>query len=198
MKRREFIASTAAVLVTDMNALHLGQAEAPPKPGLYEWRVYRLHQGAQGKRLEQWFAHAAPFYARHGFGPIAYFNVQIGPFTPSLVQLFAYPALADRSARWNALGSESDWQRQLESLETGAELPYDDLEVRLLEALPFAPAWQPTPPGTRHKIYELRVYQSPTERQLRAVVERFAGGETDVFHRAGFYPVLYSTTLAAP
>jgi hypothetical protein len=41
----------------------------------------------------------------------------------------------------------------------------------------------------------LRVYHSPTWRQLKALHERFAGPEIQIFHRVGIHPILYSSTL---
>src|SRR6266849_4665386 len=52
----------------------------------------------------------------------------------------------------------------------------------------------PEPPKTP-RLFELRVYHSPTWRQLKALHERFAGPEIQIFHRVGVNPVLYSSTL---
>ena len=48
------------------------------------------------------------------------------------------------------------------------------------------------------RIFELRVYHSPTQRQLRLLHERFAGPEIKIFHRVGIHPILYSTTAIGP
>src|SRR5262249_54427490 len=44
----------------------------------------------------------------------------------------------------------------------------------------------------------LRVYHSPTQRQLRALHERFSGSEIKIFHRVGVHPILYSSTVIGP
>jgi len=213
LKRRNFLASSALALPSLAAAHGLTQAAGGPgaapaafKPGVFEWRTYRLHQGAQGGRLDTWFAtQALPLYAKHGFAPMAFFGESIGPYTPSLLQVIPYANLGERERLWAALEADPAYQAALDTLEmpavTGSypEPPYDDLEVRFLEALPIQPVWQPAPAGqTPHKIYEVRLYQSPTERQARFVRERFESGEVVVFQRSGFDPVVYGRALAGP
>ena len=48
------------------------------------------------------------------------------------------------------------------------------------------------------KGYELRIYESPTVRQLNYLHNRFAGGEIDIFHKSGIHPVLYADTMVGP
>jgi hypothetical protein len=45
------------------------------------------------------------------------------------------------------------------------------------------------------RVFELRVYHSPTQRQLQILHQRFAGPEIGIFHRCGIYPILYANTL---
>lgn len=44
----------------------------------------------------------------------------------------------------------------------------------------------------------MRLYHSPTQRQLQMVHERFTGAEIPIFHRSGVHPILYADTLAGP
>jgi hypothetical protein len=172
-----------------------GQATASPgAPGFIELRIYRLAIGPEGGRLAHFLSNAAPLFQRHGFGPIGYFNLSIGPLTPTLVQVLAYRTLGERMHLWDALDADNDWTSAVNAL-TSAGPAYDDLEVRLLRTLSIQPPWQPV---SGHQIYELRVYRSPTVRQLKVLVERFTGGEVDVFHRAGFFPIFYTTSIAGP
>jgi hypothetical protein len=41
----------------------------------------------------------------------------------------------------------------------------------------------------------LRIYESPTNRQLGYLHDRFAGGEIDIFHKSGVHPILYADTI---
>lgn len=176
------------------------QAGRIDKPGLYELRIYRMHQGPQGKQIDQWLTQRAiPLHQKHGFAPMGFFHVSIGDFTPKMIQVIAYRSLAEREARWAALEADPDWTAIINELAADLTQPaFDDLEVRFLKALPFSPAWEPTPEDKKQKIYEIRTYQSPSERQLGVLTHRFASGEVDVFHRSGFVPVLYSHQIAGP
>jgi hypothetical protein len=44
----------------------------------------------------------------------------------------------------------------------------------------------------------LRVYHSPTWKQLAALHERFRGPEIKIFHRSGIHPILYGSTVIGP
>ena len=46
-----------------------------------------------------------------------------------------------------------------------------------------------------NRVFELRVYHSPTARQNKALHERFSGHEIKIFHRVGVNPILYTTTV---
>lgn len=213
MERRRFLTHAAAALplagALPASAAALGTAQTSElpndaqagridKPGLYELRIYRMHQGPQGGQMDQWLTQRAiPLHQKHGFAPMGFFHVSIGDLTPKLIQVIAYRSLAEREARWAALESDPDWTAIVNELAADLHQPaFDDLEVRFLKALPFSPAWEPTPADKRHKIYEIRTYQSPSERQLGVLIHRFASGEVDVFHRSGFVPVLYSYEIA--
>jgi hypothetical protein len=56
------------------------------------------------------------------------------------------------------------------------------------------PAEKPKSP----RYFEMRVYHSPTQRQLAMLHERFAGAEVKIFHRSGVNPILYANTIAGP
>jgi hypothetical protein len=45
------------------------------------------------------------------------------------------------------------------------------------------------------RVFELRTYESPTDRDHRRKVEMFHSGEFDIFQRAGFWQVFYGDTL---
>ena len=53
----------------------------------------------------------------------------------------------------------------------------------------------PEKPPAAPRVFELRVYHSPTFRQNKALHQRFSGAEIKIFHRVGVNPILYSTTV---
>src|SRR5262249_43778026 len=74
-------------------------------------------------------------------------------------------------------------------------------EVSILTAFPQFPKIA-VPAATASKgarIFELRTYESPSERAHHAKVKMFAEmGEIDIFKRVGLTPVFFSRTLAGP
>ena len=81
------------------------------------------------------------------------------------------------------------------------DVPYVRQEISLLSAFPKFPKIV-VPAATAAKgprIFELRTYESPTERAHRAKVKMFSEmGEIEIFHRAGLTPVFFSRTVAGP
>jgi hypothetical protein len=77
---------------------------------------------------------------------------------------------------------------------------YSRLETVLLEAFPDAPkVRKPGPFSTpaNERIYELRSYESPTEKYFENKVRMFnEGGEIPLFERLGFNAVFYGSVLA--
>lgn len=77
--------------------------------------------------------------------------------------------------------------------------PYQRIESILLKAFPDMPKMQvPNLDGPRSKrVYELRSYESPTEKYYRNKVDMFnAGGEIKLFDRLGFNAVFYAEVLS--
>lgn len=79
--------------------------------------------------------------------------------------------------------------------------PYEHIESILLEAFTDMPMMQvPNLDSPRsERIYELRSYESPTEKYYQNKVEMFnAGGEVKLFDRLDFNAVFYGEVLSGP
>ncbi len=77
--------------------------------------------------------------------------------------------------------------------------PYQRIESILLKAFEDAPLLTPTPvEGPRKdRIYELRSYESATERIYANKVKMFnEGGEIELFKELGFHPVFFGEVIA--
>jgi NIPSNAP len=207
MNRRSFFAQNMAVAALGSaaldNALAAQEAANPASPQspreYYQFVTLRLQSGPQVSRMLGWFEKRAfPIFEKHKFGPIGIFNVNVGPDIPSVVAIIPYLSLAQMESLWAELASDPDWRAARGELDTG-DPPFYREDVALRRATPFAQPLKATAPGEpAHKVYELRIYESPTERQLGYLHNRFAGGEIDVFHKSGIHPVLYSDTLIGP
>jgi len=168
-------------------------------PSYYECSFLRLQNGAQASRMLGWLEkRALPLFQKHRFGPAGFFTMDVGPYLPAVFGFVTFPSLAEMEAAWGRVDADPEWATALAELEKGKPAFYREDTV-LLRATPFSPPLKPAAPGDpTHKIFELRIYESPTQRQLGFLHDRFAGGEIDIFHKSGIHPVLYADTIIGP
>ena len=199
-----------AFLVRDVPASTLGVAAAwksafgaiptgdkPMSSSYFEFFYIHLQNGSQTARMAKWLeTRLLPICQKHGFGPMGFFTVAVGVNLPTTVILFSYPSLSEMEAQWGKLDSDSDYAAAVEEVEKD-EPAFHRVESVLLRSTFFCPPLVATPAGEPpHKLYELRTYESPTNRQLGYLHDRFGkAGEIDVFHRSGIHPVLYADTV---
>jgi hypothetical protein len=175
-----------------------------PAPEFYVWRQYILRNGTQPRRLAEFLQTAAiPALNRLGHKPVGAFEVVAGVPGPTLFLLTPVASLDALAAL------ESGLERDEQFLRAGAgyiDAPATDpayirQEVSLLSALPKMPRIE-VPAATAAKgprLFELRTYESASEKAHRAKVRMFAElGEIDIFRRVGLTPVFFARTLAGP
>jgi hypothetical protein len=165
----------------------------------YEFLFLRLQSGTQVAGMLAWLEkRALPLFQKHRFGSTGFFTLEVGPYIPAVFGILTYPTLAEMEAAWRRMDADPEYAAAVAELERDQPAFYREDTV-LLRATPFSPALKPAAPGDpQHKIFELRIYESPTQRQLGYLHERFAGGEIELFHKSGFYPVLYADTIIGP
>jgi hypothetical protein len=184
--------------VASLSALAAGAESPARKTRFYRLDYLHLRQGSQGTRITEFLASQLPLFVRNtqAFGV---FTALVAPHLPTLVVLSGFTSLEEMEAADARLRNHSGHQAALEKMEQGAEPPYDHAERVLLRATDFSPEIVATAEKPKHpRVFELRVYHSPTERQLRGVHERFAGPEIQIFQRNGIHPVLYADTMVGP
>ncbi|MFB3923438.1 MAG: NIPSNAP family protein [Terriglobia bacterium] len=174
-------------------------ADAPTLPYLVEWVTFRLQSGPQVTNALRWLEkRAMPLWQKHKFGPVGVFTVDVGGHLPAVHFMRIYLSLSDRQAVWSELRADPEWDATLADLEKDGPAFYRE-DMILLNSTPFSPPIKPWATGDpTHKIYELRIYESPTWKQLGYLHDRFAGGEIDIFHKSGIHPVFYADTLTGP
>ncbi len=191
MDRREFLAGAAALAATATQAT--GQ---PAKSQYFELRYYRFNQGDQGRRLNDFASKAMlPLMKKNGFGPTGFFNVVIGP-TPMMIGLLSYASMAEREAAWKRLGSDPDFGKAVDALEADALPPFERAESVLLRAAPYSPEPQVFVEAKRPaRYFELRTYESDTEKRLRALHARFQDHTVKLFAKHGLGQVFYGEAV---
>ena len=175
-------------------------AQAPTgRSRYYEFRFYRLTQGERPQRMNQFASQRLlPLLQKHKFGPSGFFNVLMGEHSPSLVGLLSYSSLAEREELWSKLGRDAEWHKAVTEFEAPPEPPFLGADSFLLRATSYSPDLAASAPEQKPRLFELRIYQSPTERQLVALHERFGGPEIKIFHRVGIHPNRYGEMVVGP
>ena len=177
---------------------------ADPAPEIYLWRQYSLHTGTGPRRVADFLQNAAiPALNRLGHKPIGAFEGVSGVTTPTVFTLTPFRSFDEIGL----LEAQLDADREFAAagaayLDAAAtDVPFARQDVSLLAAFPKFPKLI-VPAATAAKgprIFELRTYESPTERAHRAKVKMFSEmGEIDIFRRAGLTPVFFSRTIAGP
>ena len=203
MKRRAFIKSSVAVASAAAASPLLAAEPSSSRgvaPELYELRMYRLRRGPMQKRFDDFYREAAvPAMNRAGITPVGVFSVAAGSDTPAIYALLPHKT-ADSFLRFTErIRSDADFQK------LGAEFinatPTDPSYVRVEGTLMIAFDGIPkleVPAATATKqsrLFELRTYESHSERASKKKIEMFNNGEIAIFRKTGLAPVFFGETL---
>ncbi|HEV3276786.1 MAG TPA: NIPSNAP family protein [Terriglobia bacterium] len=212
MQRRKFMAASlaaSALAAGKSGAALAATGQAPGNPGAgqdqsareyYQLRRYELRSGPQVKLVNGYFQDAfIPAANRLGIRPVGVFNVTAGDRSPSLYALIPCPSLETLVHLDARLGADSEYAKAAAGyLEAPAAEPaYERMESSLMIAFEGWPKLQTPAATATHgpRAFELRTYESPSDRDHVRKVEMFNSGEFEVFHHAGFQSVFYGDTL---
>ena len=192
LNRRRFAGALAAFA----SASAIRAADTPDRrTRFYIFQAFDLKQGTQSARLTDWFRDTLiPKLEKISPGPKIVLDAVIGSHTPQLVFIAGFPSFAQIGEAHSKLAADSEVAAAFEKLETGPEPAYESQNNTLIEAADFSPEVV-AEKRDKPRYFELRVYHSPTERQLQALDERFSGPEIKIFHRSGIHPILYGHTM---
>lgn len=204
MIRRKFLSSSLAASAFAMNA---STAQAGGAAGnarqYYELRKYHLQSGPQTKLTDAYLEQALiPALNRLGMNSIGAFDLYLGPEQPCLYLLIPASSLETLVTAELHLGKD---QQFLEAAKPFWSAPakepgFDRIESQLMIA--FEGYTQLTvPPVTESKgkrVFQLRIYESPSHADHVRKIEMFHSGEFDIFKKVGFWNVFFSDTLIGP
>ena len=175
-------------------------AAGEKRTGFYVLETFYLQQGAQVARMHEYFGKVAlPALQRvRHTGPVIYLESLVAPHMPQMIAIYGFQSLDEMWGVHTRIMQDPELVKNFEQWDSG-DAPFDQQSSVLLEAADYSPEIvTPAEPPKTPRIFELRVYHSPTWRQLKALHERFAGPEIKIFHRVGVHPLLYSSTLIGP
>jgi hypothetical protein len=198
MKRRFFVQSLAGAGMMSQASAPAGAQESNRKTRFYQLDYFYYRQGDQATRLTQFLSSQTPLIGKH-IRTFGVFTAVMAPHAQTLMTLSGFASFEEMTAAARDIESDPGYQKAHEELERGSEPPYDTLQRVLLQATDFSPEIVPLAEKPKSpRYFELRLYHSPTRRQLQMVHERFAGAEIQIFHRSGVHPILYADTLVGP
>jgi hypothetical protein len=190
--RRGFLSAMPALLASSAVA----DAEPERKTRFYLVEQFQLEQGSQGSRIHDFFSKGMlPALDRIHSGPKIFLEAIAAPHMPLVTAIIGVESVGQIWDLQKQLLADKDFNHAFEQWEAGDE-PFVTSSTTLLEATSYSPEIvAPEKPAGAPRIFELRVYHSPTARQRRALDARFAGAEIGIFHRVGVHPVFYSSTV---
>jgi hypothetical protein len=189
MHRRTFVGA--------FGGLGLAAAATDKRTGFYTIEHFNLKSGHQLPRLHDFFAQLLPPFNKIHSGPKIYLEALIAPQVPHLTAIYGFSSIEEMWGLRAKMFQDDTIRKGAEALESGPDPAFESLDSAIVEAADYSPEIKPdaaTPP----RIFELRVYHSPTWRQLAALHDRFRGPEIKIFHRSGIHPILYGSTVIGP
>jgi hypothetical protein len=172
------------------------QASAAKKSGCFLLQHYYLQLGSQASRLADYLTKTyLPAAAKVHSTPTLVLDAQLGPHLPLVTVVSGYQSVDEMWDVRGKLNADRAFEAATDAWQAGAEPPYDSMTTELLEAAEFSPdlaALNPQPKTPR--IFEMRIYQTRTLKELRGLKERFAEAEVKILTRAGSQPILFGTT----
>ena len=198
MDRREFLAAGAVAAVSPQPLFNsFGQSAARQ---FIELRRYHLLPGTKQRAFSAFIGDAAiPAMNRAGVSRVGAFTVVYGENAPSLLLVLAHQTLDSVVSLRDRLAADAVYARAGAAI---LEAPMSDpafvrVESTLLRAIEAMPALEPSAGiGTaRSRIFELRTYESHSNRAALNKLKMFNAGEVPIFRRAGLAPVFFGEAL---
>lgn len=212
MERRKFVGASLAVsALAAGNTVVAGAVKGAIPHGsqttkddssreYYQLRRYQMHSGPQVKLANGYFEQAfIPAANRLGIHPVGVFDVAVGDRNPALYVLVPSTSLETLVHLDARLVADAEYAKSAAAFfEAPATAPaYDRMESKLMIAFEGWPRIQTPAATATHgpRAFELRTYESPSDRDHVRKVEMFNHGEFAVFQHAGFQPVFFGDTL---
>ena len=123
-----------------------------------------------------------------------------GPGSPAIYTLVTLPSLDALGAIREKLAADSAYQTT--AADYRALAPGDAAYVRKESTILHAFAGMPSvevpaaAAGNKPRIFEFRVYESPSERTNEKKIEMFDAGEIAIFRKTGLTPVFFGQAIA--
>jgi len=196
--RREFLAASAAAAVLPIPNI-VGLAQSSTRQYI-ELRRYHLLPGPKQRTFTAFVGDVAiPAMNRAGVGKVGAFTVVYGENAPSLLLVMVHATLDNVVSLRDRLASDAEYARAGAAILDAplSDPPFVRVDSSLLRCFDAMPTLEPSPAaGTATaRIYEMRTYESHSDRAALNKLKMFNAGEVPIFRRAGLAPVFFAETL---
>jgi hypothetical protein len=196
--RREFLAASTAAAVSPLARLDALDQSTPRQ--YVELRRYHLLPGTKQRAFSAFMGDVAiPAMNRAGVGRVGAFTVVYGENAPSLLLVLTHSTLESVVSLRDRLAGDATYARAGSAV---LDAPLGDpafvrVESTLLRTFEAMPAAEPSAGAgtTAPRIFELRTYESHSDRAALNKLAMFNAGEVPIFRRAGLTPVFFGETL---
>lgn len=172
-------------------------AQAKPRQEYYELRIYTLNSAKQQKQAEAYWQNAAiPALNKMGVKTVGVFREMEPGENPRLYVLIPYKSLQQfETIQQKFLQDPTHLQAGKDYLNAPFEEPaYVRIESSLMKAFTHLPVLEIS--VQKERIFELRVYESHSEKFAKQKIRMFnEGGELEIFRKTGLQPVFFGETL---
>jgi NIPSNAP protein len=201
MHRREFLTATAVAAVSPIPTLD-GLAQSATRQYI-ELRRYHLLPGPKQQAFTTFVGQVLiPAMNRAGVGKVGAFTVVYGENAPSLLLVLAHDSLETVVSLRDRLASDAEYARAGAAILDSplADPAFVRVESSLLRAFEAMPTVEPSPKAATPtpRIYEMRTYESHSNRAALNKLRMFNAGEVPIFRRAGLTPAFFGETLIGP
>ena len=201
MDRRDFLAAAAITAASPLPKLDkLGKLAQPAPRQFIELRRYHLLPGAKQRAFSTFLGEVAvPAMNRAGVGKVGAFSVMYGENAPSLLLVLTHTSMDSVVSLRERLANDADYGKAGAAI---LDAPLSDpafvrVESSVLRAFEAMPAVEPSKAvgSTTPRIYELRTYESHSDRAALNKLKMFNAGEIPIFRRTGLTPVFFGETV---
>jgi len=199
MKRRNFIRNTAAAGATAF--AYPAVAGEVFQPGVekafYELIVYHISRGGNNKGLLlDYYNDALIPFLRKSNAKVLLFDEYSQEEPVTVYALVSYPSSSVYLSTKQLVWSDSEFIAASKSFfEVPLSTPvFSRFETYLLESFDRFPAL--VEPAEGKNLFELRIYESPTEEAGLRKVKMFNLEEIDIFEKYGLEPVFFGRVMA--
>lgn len=174
------------------------------KPEYYQISVYKFTKPSQEKILDQYFESTLlPALHKYKISNVGVFKAISNDTSveKSLYVLFPVKSLKMLATTRQKIEDDKTYQSAgADFINASYNDPaYDRMEIILLKAFSLAPKmnFPKLKAPKNERVYELRSYQSPTEKKFKNKVQMFnEGGETKIFKYLNFNAIFYGEVIA--